>query len=272
MSATPYHGEGCQEGELRGRKTVVEYTKMNTSYQDEVYAINGSAWAGPWANENCTFNAKKKEWIVPETETVGGWKYSIPNPNYEKEIISNPKAKKTIGNLPYTKKYDNFRIQLCGMQKSGTQIVEGPVNNAHTEWIAFDDNGNSVYGSHQEYPSKKYTAALSGAKIIDNGIYKESDWASGGPKTILGTRPNGDIVIMTSVGRQKDFYSFTPLEHCEIMDFLGCDNAICLDGGGSTSMIYKFKNSNNITNIATCSGKTTNRAVVNSLLFYIKEK
>ena len=271
-SATPYLGADGHAGELRGRKTVVNYVKNAAQNLDEVYAINGSGWSGPWASESCTYDKENKKWIVPETEKIGGWHYSIPNPFYEQQKKKNKDAKKTIGQLPYSEKYSSFRIQLCGMQKSGSQIIQGPINSAHTEWIAFKSDGSFVYGSNEdrEVPSDEYVAAVSGARILENGVCKESGWASGGPKTILGTKPNGDIVIMSTVGRMKELYSFTPYEHAAIMEYLGCNNALCLDGGGSTSTVYKFRNSDSIINIATCEYDITSRPVANAVLFYMK--
>ena len=261
-----------EQGELRGRKTVEKYVSDAADISDEVIAINGQGWGGPWATEKCTYDAENRTWTVPEDETIGGWKYNIPNPNYEEDLKTNENAKKTIGTLSYTKKYAGFRIQISGMMKNGDTIITGNINQAHEEWIAFRPDGSFCYGSNKdgEMPPSDYLAAVSGAKIIDDGKFIENGWASGGPKTIIGTRPNGDVVLVSTVGRMSEFYSFTPYEHCCIMQSLGCDNALCLDGGGSTSMVYKFKDSSKTVNIATCGKAKTNRPVANALLFYLK--
>lgn len=261
-------------GELRNRKTVKTYVANKAEWSDEIVAINGQAWAGPWATDECKYDAGSKKWYVPETEKVGGWRYAIPNPNYESELKSDPKAKKTVGTLPYSEEYAGFRICLIGMMKDNGQIVTGPVNDAHRSWIAFTPEGDFCYGSNEkgELPGDEYVAAVSGARILDNGEFVENGWASGGPKTIIGTRPNGDIVLVSTVGRLSEFYSFTPYEHCEIMAYLGCDNALCMDGGGSTSMVYKFRDSDKIVNIATCGKSITSRPVANAVLFYKKDE
>ena len=261
-------------GELRNRKTVKTYVADKAEWSDEIVAINGQAWAGPWATDECTYDAGSKKWYVPETERIGGWQYAIPNPNYESELKSDPKAKKTVGTLPYSEKYAGFRICLIGMMKDNGQIITGSMNDAHRSWIAFTPEGDFCYGSNKngELPGDEYVAAVSGARILDNGEFIENGWASGGPKTIIGTRPNGDIVLVSTVGRLSEFYSFTPYEHCEIMAYLGCDNALCMDGGGSTSMVYKFRDSDKIVNIATCGKSITSRPVANAVLFYKKNE
>lgn len=266
--------EDGEPGEMRGRKTVEEYVHDAAGLQDEVVAVNGQGWGGPWATEECTYDPDSRVWSVPETETEGGWQYAVPNPNYEEDAKTDPKAKKMIGTLSYTKVYAGFRIQLSGMMKNGDEIVTGNLNSAHNEWLAFSENGDFVYGSNKkgELPPDGYDFAVSGARIVKDGEFIKNDWASGGPKTIIGTRPNGDIVLVSTVGRMDEFYSFDPYEHCKIMSYLGCDNALCMDGGGSTSMVYKFRNSDKTINIATCGYSKTNRPVANAVLFYLKDE
>ena len=63
------------------------------------------------------------------------------------------------------------------------------------------------------------------------------------PRTAVGFKPNGDVVLMVVDGRQKEISNGASLSDLAwLFGMLGCSDAINLDGGGSTTMIIRDNN------------------------------
>lgn len=56
------------------------------------------------------------------------------------------------------------------------------------------------------------------------------------PRTCLGIKPNGKIVLLTVDGRQENAAGMSLAELTKLMKWLGCETAINFDGGGSTTL------------------------------------
>ena len=81
------------------------------------------------------------------------------------------------------------------------------------------------------------------------------------PRTAIGTRKDGALVLVTVDGRQpKKSVGMTIPELAMLMLELGCEEAMNLDGGGSTTMVIRNKVVNSI------SDATGERAVSDALL------
>jgi len=79
--------------------------------------------------------------------------------------------------------------------------------------------------------------------ILENGGINNAD-ASRHPRTILGQRENGDIVLAVIDGRQesKGMYGANSYEMAALMGYYGCIDAWNLDGGGSSTLIIRKQN------------------------------
>ena len=56
------------------------------------------------------------------------------------------------------------------------------------------------------------------------------------PRTCLGVKPNGKIVLLTVDGRNENSAGMSLHELAKLMKWLGCTSAINFDGGGSTTL------------------------------------
>ncbi len=76
--------------------------------------------------------------------------------------------------------------------------------------------------------------------IIENGEVKNQDQYRH-PRTIIGQKENGDIVLAVIDGRQtsKDMYGASCVELAAIMGYNDCVDAWNLDGGGSSTLIVR---------------------------------
>ncbi len=56
------------------------------------------------------------------------------------------------------------------------------------------------------------------------------------PRTCLGLKPNGRIILLTVDGRNENSAGMSLFELTKLMRWLGCTSAINFDGGGSTTL------------------------------------
>lgn len=80
---------------------------------------------------------------------------------------------------------------------------------------------------------------ITGSKLlIDDGEVQVVDDAEMHPRTAVGIdRDTGEVLLLTIDGRQDDSRGYTMVELARMMQDLGADEALNLDGGGSTTMV-----------------------------------
>ena len=74
--------------------------------------------------------------------------------------------------------------------------------------------------------------------LVSGGAVQSGFEVSAAPRTAVGVKANGDLVLYTIDGRQSSHSMGASLGVlAERMKELGCVTALCLDGGGSTTMV-----------------------------------
>jgi len=68
------------------------------------------------------------------------------------------------------------------------------------------------------------------------------------PRSAIGIRPNGSVILLTVDGRQQNSAGMSLFELAKIMKWLGCTSAINLDGGGSTTLWVHGYGENGVVN------------------------
>ncbi len=103
-----------------------------------------------------------------------------------------------------------------------------------------------------------------GKKVFadETARYSDSLYRQRHPRTAIGWRADGKLILLTVDGRQKISVGMTMDELASLMLELGCVEAMNLDGGGSTAMVVK----NKIVNSP--SDPTGERAVSDALLIF----
>lgn len=125
--------------------------------------------------------------------------------------------------------------------RDGKLICGGPGTTASI--VAFDKDNHLIVGkmSAQEALDRGVRDALSfGPAFIVNGEPAEVSGTSGGvnPRTVIGQRADGAVLIMVIDGRQAHSLGATYKDCIDVMLKYGAINAGNLDGGTSTSMYY----------------------------------
>ncbi len=80
---------------------------------------------------------------------------------------------------------------------------------------------------------------LSGGELCD-GIGDEAHETASNPRTAAGIRADGSVVFFAVDGRSSKSRGLKESELAEVMRELGCDDALNLDGGGSTTVMVKY--------------------------------
>lgn len=99
---------------------------------------------------------------------------------------------------------------------------------------------------------------IQGEEGIDNFNYKY-------PRTLIGKKEDGTIVLCSVDGRSKKSRGITAQESAQIMLNLGCTTAINANGNGYSQMYYKGRIINDYPTPYT-------RSISNALLVYSKDK
>jgi len=118
---------------------------------------------------------------------------------------------------------------------------------------------------------------LNGPLLTFNGVDEGLDTAAFNrlrhPRTCLGIKPNGHVIMLTIDGRNTESAGVSLFELTRLMRWLGCTSAINFDGGGSTTLWVNGMGGNGVINYPTDNKKWDHegqRKVANVIL--VKKK
>ncbi len=107
--------------------------------------------------------------------------------------------------------------------------------------------------------------------LVENGCVQESLSTSYAPRSAVGIKANGELVLYTVDGRQAEHSMGASLHIlAQRMAELGCETAVCLDGGGSTTMTATRPGAENAQLVNSPSDKME-RKVSNHLLLLVRD-
>ena len=120
--------------------------------------------------------------------------------------------------------------------------------------VGMDYDGNLHVGEFSGNDCRDmglYWAVAYGPTLIENGTVRSNlDNTQAEPRTAVGQRADGSVVLVNIQGRQASALGVTCRDLARIMEDLGCVNAGNLDGGASSDMYYR----GSFLNIANTSG------------------
>ena len=128
----------------------------------------------------------------------------------------------------------------------GLTIIDGQCYNSNADttegFAGLDKDGILHVGFYtlEECQEKGIVNAVSfGPILISNGTPVDPGSSSVNPRTAIGQRADGAILMLVIDGRQVHSTGATYLDMTDIMMEYGAVNAINMDGGSSTVMYYK---------------------------------
>lgn len=100
---------------------------------------------------------------------------------------------------------------------------------------------------------------LTGPLLLYNSVKEAIDSAAFNtlrhPRTCIGIKPDGKILLLTVDGRNENSAGVSMFELTKIMAWLGCSSAVNLDGGGSTTLWVNNKGTKGVVNYPTDNKK-----------------
>ncbi len=130
--------------------------------------------------------------------------------------------------------------------KDGTVLHEV----GHYPWFGVTKDGQAVIGHAADYEAlaDSLITAAAGSHIVlknDHAFQIGTNDTYGStrhPRTAIGIKPNGDVVLLVVDGRQPAFSNGASLaDLAYLLASLGCVEGINLDGGGSSTFVLKEK-------------------------------
>jgi exopolysaccharide biosynthesis protein len=176
----------------------------------------------------------------------------------------------------------NF-VKIDGIIEDTSVTKNGSYSSHQMGVILFDEKGVDIVmrdtSMRQAWDkSLKYKNAMeSGPLLILDGISQtlpsNAFNTNRHPRTCVGLTKD-EIILMTVDGRTNESYGLSLFEATKVMRWLGCKEAINLDGGGSTTMFIKDQHTTGVVNMP-CDNKKFDhegeRKVANALIVLPKK-
>ena len=119
----------------------------------------------------------------------------------------------------------------------------------------------------ERWKKAKLGLGATGGMLIENGEVNTKFEAGANPRTALGIKKDGSLLLYTIDGRKKGYSYGAQLKTlANRLKELGCVDAINLDGGGSTSFVLQFPG-DNTTTLNNRPSDGSSRAVANFIFF-----
>lgn len=201
--------------------------------------------------------APVRVYLVTVKAGAGNFYTSLPSDGMELGSVQNMKnqitaaennGKKVIAGVNadfFDMGGSNVMRGLC--IKNGVKLT-GPDDRP---WFGVTFEGQPVIGEATEYSNYegKLENAVGGSHVLlKNDMVKDiavgTDFADiRHPRTAVGFKPGGDVVLMVVDGRQSTISNGASLADLAwLFGLQGCSDAVNLDGGGSTTMIIREDN------------------------------
>lgn len=140
-----------------------------------------------------------------------------------------------------------LKVASIHKDKGNTPLTDGKMvlsaSGAKREWLAGLQPGDEVTVSLELDPKwQDVTTAIGGSAllVVDGQVQNSSD-AAVHPRTAIGTKADGTVIMAVIDGRQPGFSEGVTLtELAVIMKEMGAVNALNLDGGGSATFLARL--------------------------------
>jgi len=257
-----------QEKEYKEQEETIDtlaiISQEHTKLSDQIYEERILAMLGPPVD---SYSSNKVEIKVFKLDELGYRGYIAKVKLYDPGVVQVVLGQDKLGSLETTGSAVNRTGAILGVNgggffSSGKQIL--PIGNTVV-------NGKFVTGFHPSNGDVFFTGISKNGNLIGGKFYDEEsltrlnpqqgvsflpilikggqpqtvpkEWATTKqPRTIIGEYANGDFILIVVDGRQSDWSSGVTLERLQNkLAELGVKEGYNLDGGGSSTMIFKGK-------------------------------
>ncbi|MFC3561270.1 phosphodiester glycosidase family protein [Pedobacter jamesrossensis] len=173
-------------------------------------------------------------------------------------------------------------VRVGGKKINENRLEKNNQRARHQQAAVVIDNGKIAikkWDKREDWETKlsEQNVMLNGPLLAYNGIKEDLDTTDFNrlrhPRTCVGIKPNGRVILLTVDGRNDNSSGMSLSELTKIMNWLGCESAINFDGGGSTTLWINGFADNGVINYPTDNKKWDHegqRKVANVIL--VKKK
>lgn len=132
-----------------------------------------------------------------------------------------------VKNTAFTGSITNYQFAIC---TSNTEVLNKIKEGSKIRVQYYYTGDLEGYDNVTGYPHNLLVNNVD--ELGNTDLYRH-------PRTMIGTREDGTIVMTTVDGRRvaSGYYGLNPAEQTALMKYYGCTDAYNLDGGGSTTMV-----------------------------------
>lgn len=175
------------------------------------------------------------------------------DPDYDPNLKGVPKLEPS--KLPYNRSVVYLKVK-DSLIAGGTFAKDSLRRRNQQGVIAIKDNilqilTTDVKNIHWEKTLKANDIMATGPMLLLNGrdfpiSLNDSFSTARHPRTAVGKKADGTVILFVVDGRAKESAGMSIFELQKVMRWLGCVDAINLDGGGSTAMYIKDQPENGV--------------------------
>ena len=155
-----------------------------------------------------------------------------------------------------------------GFVMEGVNINGDSMGNSYPFFAILKDGTAMIgqKGTFSQYSANIQEAVGGWTMLVWDGQIVATNNTNKYPRSTVGVKANGDVVLMVADGNQKPYSAgLTLVEQAEVMLSLGCVAAVELDGGGSATYAAKLEGTDEVVVRNSCCDGTV-RSVSNTLM------
>ncbi|MBB2146245.1 phosphodiester glycosidase family protein [Pedobacter sp. LMG 31464] len=233
------------------------------------------------ANQNISYVEVKNKGNSPVFEISASPKELKTTPTFGKENAAFAAINGTFFDVKNGGSVDFVKVN--GQVINSTKLEKNNSRARHQKAALVIENGKLALKkwdntSNWEENLTEKNVMLSGPLLIFNQLDEALDTSAFNrlrhPRSAIGIKPNGKIILLTVDGRQENSAGVSLFELTKVMRWLGCTSAINLDGGGSTTLWVSKAPENGIVNYPSDNKKWDHegaRKVANVILLKKKQ-
>ena len=204
------------------------YTKVTTSYTNmdtSNYAVSNMLVQANWVRDNWGWN------VVGAMNSCLSW-YNSAAYAQDPSRVNEPLGFMMIDGEVYFDHSVGFPTVLVIHKDTNEAGEARPADIPKVQMRTVENSGDLNGWEEQVIPT-------SSGFIVKEGVNQyKPDHAAGAPRSVVGIKPDGTVVIMMNDGRQDPYsIGMTMYELAEVMLSLGCSYAVNCDGGGSSTFL-----------------------------------
>lgn len=235
-------------GGLTERFVTINKPSGDNQVENHILEFNGKS------GSNISLLAGYNDCVVNDDGTLNGWK--MARVSEQAAAMEQARGVLIVGGVNAS----GFDTKTG--EPSGTLVMNGKIikqGNGSCYIGTLKDTGEVIISDSTDLSNlQEAVSGIFGWLVKDGKVVQGLDNAQTAPRTAVGLKADGTVVLLVADGRQKpQTCGFTLKELADTMFAMGCVKAINMDGGASSTLISRREADNNIVVRNSPSGRPT---------------